>query len=44
MGSLRNHNPAVFAAYGADKGADIPLQVEFTRNLQPLAKYGTIPL
>ena len=43
-GSLRNHNPAIFAAYGADKGADIPLQVEFTRNLQPLlAKYGSDP-
>jgi glucuronate isomerase len=43
-GSLRNHNPAIFAAYGSDKGADIPLQVEFTRNLQPLlAKYGSDP-
>ena len=23
-GSCRNHNPAIFAAFGADKGADIP--------------------
>jgi glucuronate isomerase len=43
-GSFRNHNPAIFAAYGPDKGADIPLQIEFTRNLHPLlAKYGSDP-
>ena len=36
VGSLRNHNPAVFELFGADKGADIPVAVEFTRNLKPL--------
>ncbi|NDJ75567.1 MAG: glucuronate isomerase [Chloroflexi bacterium] len=35
-GSLRNHNPVIFAGFGADKGADIPLATEYTRNLQPL--------
>lgn len=40
-GSCRNHNPSLHAAFGADKGADIPLAAEYTRNLQPLlAKYG----
>lgn len=43
-GSFRNHNLALFAAYGPDKGADIPVQVEFTRNLHPLlTKYGNDP-
>jgi glucuronate isomerase len=41
VGSFRNHNPEVFANFGADKGADIPISSEFTRNLHPLlAKYG----
>ena len=41
VGSFRNHNPAVFAEFGADKGADIPISSEFTRNLHPLlTKYG----
>jgi len=40
-GSCRNHNPALHAAFGADKGADIPMAAEYTRNLQPLlAKFG----
>jgi len=40
-GSLRNHNAAIFHTFGADKGADIPLQTEYTRNLLPLLnKYG----
>ncbi len=43
-GSCRNHNPSLHAAFGADKGADIPLQSEYTLNLQPLlAKYGNNP-
>jgi glucuronate isomerase len=43
-GSLRNHNQAIFAAFGADKGADIPVQVEFTRSLLPLLnRYGSDP-
>jgi glucuronate isomerase len=35
-GAWRNHNPAVFAAYGPDRGADIPIAVEYTQNLRPL--------
>jgi glucuronate isomerase len=35
-GSLRDHNSQVFAKFGADKGADIPLRTEFTRNLRGL--------
>jgi glucuronate isomerase len=40
-GSFRNHNPEAFARHGLDKGADIPVQTEYTRNLKPLLdKYG----
>ncbi len=40
-GSFRNHNPFIFERFGADKGADIPIQGEFTRNLRPLLnKFG----
>ena len=35
-GVLRNHNTAVRQRYGADAGFDIPVQIEFTRALQPL--------
>lgn len=43
-GSSRNHNPELYERFGADKGADIPLQVEFTEALQPLlSKYGNHP-
>lgn len=35
-GSLRNHNEAIFKKFGLDKGGDIPVAVEFTRNLQEL--------
>lgn len=35
-GSLRNHNPALFARFGRDKGADIPVQAEFVKALKPL--------
>jgi glucuronate isomerase len=35
-GALRNHNQAVFDRYGPDRGADIPVATEYTRNLQPL--------
>ena len=35
-GSLRNHNRAVFERFGLDKGADIPVKTEWTRNLQEL--------
>ena len=40
-GSLRNHNDIIFKKFGLDKGCDIPLQTEYTRNLLPLLnKYG----
>lgn len=43
-GSFRNHNDALFARFGADKGADIPTATEYTRNLRPLLnKYGNDP-
>jgi glucuronate isomerase len=43
-GSYRNHNRAIFERFGADKGADIPIPVEFTRGLSPLLnKYGNDP-
>ena len=43
-GVLRNHNPAVFDGFGLDKGADIPVVTEFTRNLLPLLqRYGNDP-
>lgn len=35
-GVYRNHNPRLFADFGRDKGADIPLPGEFVRNLKPL--------
>jgi len=40
-GSFRNHNDYVFGKFGPDKGCDIPLQTEYTRNLHALLnKYG----
>lgn len=43
-GIYRNHHPASFERYGADIGADIPMQVEFTMALAPmLAAFGTSP-
>lgn len=40
-GSYRNHNRELFERFGADMGADIPVQTEFTRNLAPLLQtYG----
>jgi glucuronate isomerase len=43
-GSLRNHNEIIFQKFGLDKGADIPVQAEYTRNLLPLLnKYGNDP-
>jgi glucuronate isomerase len=40
-GITRNHNPAIFDRFGSDKGADIPLQLEWTQNLRPLlSAYG----
>lgn len=43
-GSFRNHNATLFEAFGADKGCDIPVATEYTRNLRPLLnKYGNHP-
>ena len=40
-GSYRNHNQFIFDRFGVDKGCDIPIQGEFTRNLRPLLnRYG----
>ncbi len=35
-GALRNHNSLLYQQFGPDLGADIPVQLEYTRNLQPL--------
>ncbi len=35
-GALRDHNVQLQRRFGADKGADIPIAAEWTRNLQPL--------
>ncbi len=44
VGSYRNHNPVAYEQFGLDKGADIPIQSEFTRNLHPLlTQYGSDP-
>jgi glucuronate isomerase len=44
VGSFRNHNQSLFEKFGADKGADIPISGEFTRNLLPLlSAYGNDP-
>ena len=43
-GVLRDHNDAVLAAHGQDKGFDIPVAVEFTRALRPMLQaYGRDP-
>ena len=44
VGSFRNHNELIYQRFGPDKGADIPVQSEFTRNLRPLLNtYGNDP-
>lgn len=43
-GSFRNHNEVIFNKFGLDKGCDIPVATEYTRNLRPLLnKYGNDP-
>jgi len=43
-GSFRNHNPSLFAQFGRDKGADIPMRVEFVHALKPLLdRFGNDP-
>jgi glucuronate isomerase len=41
VGSIRDHNDLIYRRFGANMGADIPSQSEFTQNLRPLLnKYG----
>ncbi|HEX6373415.1 MAG TPA: glucuronate isomerase [Longimicrobium sp.] len=43
-GALRDHNQRVFDRFGLDKGADIPVATEYTRNLRSLLNaYGNDP-
>ncbi len=43
-GVLRDHHPAFHAAFGPDRGFDIPVAAEFTRSLRPLlAMFGRDP-
>ena len=41
-GSSRNHNAALFASHGRDKGADIPTRTDYVHALKPLLdRFGT---
>jgi glucuronate isomerase len=43
-GSWRNHNAALYARFGRDKGADIPTRTEYVGALKPLLdRYGNDP-
>jgi glucuronate isomerase len=43
-GSFRNHNAALFAEYGRDKGADIPTRTDYVQALKPLLdRFGNDP-
>lgn len=35
-GAMRNHNQKIFKKFGVDKGGDIPLRTEYTKNLHEL--------
>lgn len=44
VGALRSHNEQVFRRFGPDRGGDIPVATEFTRNLRALLnEYGNDP-
>jgi glucuronate isomerase len=44
VGSVRNHNAALFDQFGPDMGADIPAAAELTHNLKPLLdRFGNDP-
>jgi glucuronate isomerase len=44
VGALRDHNELVYRRFGADRGGDIPVATEFTRNLRSLLNaYGNDP-
>jgi glucuronate isomerase len=43
-GCFRNHNAGLFARFGRDKGADIPVRTEYVRELKPLLdRFGSDP-
>jgi glucuronate isomerase len=43
-GSFRNHNTRVFERFGPDRGCDIPVPTEYTRNLHALLnRFGNEP-
>ena len=43
-GSFRNHNPSLFAQFGRDKGADVPMRMDFVHALKPLLdRFGNDP-
>lgn len=43
-GALRDHNEAVYRRFGPDRGGDIPVATEYTRNLRELLNaYGNDP-
>jgi glucuronate isomerase len=43
-GALRDHNATIARRFGRDRGGDIPVQTEYTRNLAPLLDaYGNDP-
>jgi glucuronate isomerase len=43
-GVVRSHHPPTLRDFGTDRGADIPVAIEFTRALRPLLElYGTHP-
>ena len=43
-GSFRNHNAQLFARFGRDKGADIPMRTDFVHALKPLLdRFGNEP-
>jgi len=43
-GALRDHNRPLFQQFGSDRGGDIPVATEFTRNLRALLNaYGNDP-
>jgi glucuronate isomerase len=43
-GCHRNHNPALFARYGRNVGADLPLRTEYVHALKPLLdRFGNAP-
>jgi glucuronate isomerase len=43
-GCFRNHNAGLFARFGRDKGADIPVRTEYVRELKPLLdRFGDNP-